>query len=108
VRTCEDCDILIREWTEERGSGAWRCMARMADDAHRILSYDLSHPEKRTPSGELIGGPRLAAIARRAKRRYRLAAWVLRQIDEGRNEFNAAKKDADEAADYARIMGGQP
>ena len=107
VRTIEDRDLLIRDWVEWSGCSAWRCMARMADDAHRIRAYDLSHPEKRTVRGESIGGWDNATRALRAERRYRLAAWVLKRIYDGREAFDAAKKAADEAADYARIMGVQ-
>jgi hypothetical protein len=107
VRTIEDCDLLIRDWVEWSGCSAWRTIVRMADDAHRIRAYDLSHPEKRTLRGEVIGGPRNAALALRAERRYRLAAWVLRRIDEGREAFDDAKKVAEQEADYARIMGVQ-
>jgi hypothetical protein len=106
VRTIEDCDILIREWTENSGCSAWRFLAACAQDAHRVYNYDSTHHEHQS-HGVLMGGPRLAKIARRAERRYRLAAWVLKRIYEGREAFDAAKKAADEAADYARIMGVQ-
>lgn len=103
MRLIEDDVFLIRDWTNMCGSGAWKHFERMADDAHRCAAYDDMHPEHRTMFGDLIGGAESAVRARKAERRYRLVAWVLKQVDEGRDAFLAAKAKADAEAEEARI-----
>lgn len=108
ARTIEDAALLIRDWTDASGCAAWRSLAEFAKDANRIRAYDESHPEKRTLGGEIIGGERNAAKARKAARQYRLASWVLRMAYEGRDARDREEKAAREAADYARIMSSAP
>jgi hypothetical protein len=103
MRLIEDDLFLIRDWTAMSGSGAWKHFVRMADDAHRCAVYDETHAEHRTLSGVLIGGAESAVRARKAERRYRLVAWVLKRVDEGRDAFLAAKAKADAEAEEARI-----
>jgi hypothetical protein len=103
MRLIEDAVFLIRDWTNWCGSGAWKHFESMADDARRCAAYDDSHPEHRTSFGDLIGGAESAVRARKAEKQYRLAAWVLKRVDEGRDAFLAAKAKADAEAEEARI-----
>ena len=106
ARTIEDAVFLIRDYVEWSGCNAHRSLARCAEDASRIAHYDESIPTERAnlcfPKSR-VGGPRLAASARKAERQYRLAAWVCRQIAEGRDAFDAAQAKATEEAEEARI-----
>jgi hypothetical protein len=106
VRTVEDAVFLIRDWTAWSGCGAWKCILRIAGDAARIAAYAEARTEYHVNScsGERDGGSVNVANARKAERQYRLAAWVLRRIAEGRDEHDARVQAETEAVEYARIM----
>jgi len=105
MRTIEDAVFLILDWTQASGCSAWRSFERMAEDAHRIAAYCDARPASHVNrfSGLHDAGPDNATKARKAEKQYRLAAWVLKRVWEGREAFDAAKKAADEAAEEARI-----
>jgi hypothetical protein len=106
ARTIEDAVFLIRDHVKWSGCSAHRLLAASTEDAARIARYDESIPVERANRCFLearVGGPRLAAAARKAERQYRLAAWVLKRIWEGREAFDAAQAKATEDAEEARI-----
>lgn len=105
ARTIEDAVFLIRDWTRWSGCSAWRSMLRMADDAHKIAAYADARPSSHVNrfSGERDGGPENAAKARKAEKQYRLAAWVLKRIADGRDEHDARVAAETTAAEEARI-----
>jgi hypothetical protein len=107
ARTVEDTVMLIRDWTDARGCGAYRMLAAMAADAAGIAHYDETHPVKRTASGEIIGGQENARKAHKAARQYRLASWILRQVYEGR-EAHDARVAAEQAAAEERRIANLP
>jgi hypothetical protein len=105
AHTIDDAVFLIRDWTRWSGCSAWKGIAGMADDAHKIAAYAEARPSSHVNrfSGERDGDPENAAKARKAEKQYRLAAWVLKRIYEGREEYDARVKAAEEAAEETRI-----
>ena len=105
ARTIEDAVSIIRDWTDARGCDGWKLILSFAEDAHRIAAYadarSASHVNRF--SGERDGGPENAAKARKAEKQYRLAAWVLKRIQEGRDEHDARKAAEDAAKEEVRI-----
>lgn len=105
ARTIEDAAFLIRDWTSAYGCGTYRNLLHFADDAHRIAAYADARPSSHVNrfSGERDGGPENAAKARKAEKQYRLAAWVLKRIYDGREEHDARVAAETAAAEEKRI-----
>jgi hypothetical protein len=105
MHTVKDVRFLIRDGVGWSGYGAAGVMARCAEDCDRIAAYDrqLGRPCLNRFSGEPQGGPENEALAHKAAKQYRLAAWVCRRIREGREAFLAAEEAKAHEADRARI-----
>lgn len=93
MRTVEDHLELIRAWVGER-----KQYNRSLYGVARFFT------ERAGYCSAARGGTEDVARARKAARRYRLAAWVLRRLAQGEAERDAAKAKTERMADEARIM----
>jgi hypothetical protein len=105
ARTIEDVVFLIKDWVDARGCDAAHMLEAMADDAHKIAAYAAARPASHVNrfSDQHDAGPAREAEARKAEKQYRLAAWVCRQIQAGRDAHDAKVAAETAAAEEARI-----
>lgn len=104
-RTIEDARLIVLDGIRYHGCGSWKSCLRLADDAKRIAAYasyrTAAHVNRF--SGEHDGGPENELKAKKAEKTYRLAAWVLKRIAEGRDEHDVKVKAEEAVKEEARI-----
>ena len=104
-RTIEDARLIVLDTIRLYGCDAWKSFIHLALDAKSIAEYasyrTASHVNRF--SGEHDGGPENELKAKKAEKTYRLAAWVLKRIAEGRDEHDAKVKAEVAVKEEARI-----